>query len=661
MKNLLLFVCLLCTGMLGWTQAQETKTIMVGGENVEMVRVEGGSFMMGCEPEMRTVGRTDEVPRHAVTLGSFYLGRYEVTQRLWETIMGYNPSNYVGPDLPVEQVSYTEALEFIARLNNITGMTFRLPTEAEWEYAARGGLESSGTVFAGRKDHTQVAWSRINSGDSTHAVGELVPNELGLYDMTGNVWEWCSDWYENMAYLWQQAYALGCPVHIATLPQLEVWAKLNNYEIVNGEILNEEGSCYGSVDNRLQYLAATRETDNPQGPKDGFYRVGRGGSWADEEKDLRIAYRNFWPPDRKISNLGFRLALSADTPSQKSSCWMPNQYVVDSVVGDSIYISHTTATQNEMEAARKRMEKGVLEGVFSVSDTTRVRFSRGNLQYNAVTHKWRFASKQYYRIGLDNVDFDAKYAGWTDLFPWATSGYHDHWPEDNVANSEHLGNGLRNLDHTSYDWGVHNPIENGGDREGQWRTLSVYEWHYLFAGRRNAQHLRCMAQVERVQGIILLPDDWLARGLDTLRPSVAYLIDHQQWARMERLGAVFLPATGYFRLNAYYLGELVTYDEPIEGYNVPFGVLVPKSSLSAAAPAFLEGEEVLTPMEQAYFQLASYRPPIENDYEIGRYWTTIHWDRQTALCLNFSYKQDLYIAPTQRADRLAVRLVQDCE
>ena len=165
------------------------------GISIDMVRVEAGTFTMGATAEMKDPWK-EEKPTHQVTLtNDYYIGKYEVTQALWKAVMGNNPSNFKGDDLPVEQVSWDDCQEFISKLNRITGKTFRLPTEAEWEYAARGGNKSRGYQYSGSNNLSDVAWFRDNSGSKTHAVGTKQPNELGIYDMSGNVWEWCQDWF----------------------------------------------------------------------------------------------------------------------------------------------------------------------------------------------------------------------------------------------------------------------------------------------------------------------------------------------------------------------------------------------------------------------------------------------------------------------------------
>ena len=164
-----------------------------------MVYVEGGTFMMGATSEQYGYAYDREKPVHQVTLSSFRIGRYEVTQEEWEAVMGDNRSLYKGAKRPVERVSWDDCQEFIRRLNDMTGLQFRLPTEAEWEYAARGGQNSGGFRYAGSNDLGFVAWHSGNSGDRTHVVGQKCPNELGLYDMSGNVWEWCQDLYGDYA------------------------------------------------------------------------------------------------------------------------------------------------------------------------------------------------------------------------------------------------------------------------------------------------------------------------------------------------------------------------------------------------------------------------------------------------------------------------------
>ena len=217
-----------------------------------MVRVEGGTFTMGATSEQGSDADSDEKPAHQVTLSSFNIGKYEVTQEEWQAVMGSNPSGFKGVKHPVENVSWNDCQEFIRKLNSMTGKHFRLPTEAEWEYAARGGNKSRGYKYAGSNDHGSVAWYDGNSGSKTHDVGQKQPNELGLYDMSGNVWEWCQDW--------KGSYSSGSQT-------------------------------------------------NPTGPSSGSYRVIRGGSWRSSAGYCRVALRSYYTPDNRYIALGLRLVL----------------------------------------------------------------------------------------------------------------------------------------------------------------------------------------------------------------------------------------------------------------------------------------------------------------------------------------------------------------
>ena len=182
------------------------KTITVNGISFEMIAVEGGTFTMGCTYEQGGDGEDDEKPTHNVTLNDYYIGMYEVTQELWYAIMGTTVKQQrdksdkysltgEGNNYPMYYISWDECQEFIEKLNKETGLIFRLPTEAEWEYAARGGNKSGGYKYSGSNDIEDVAWYRDNSGNHTHQVGTKLPNELGIYDMNGNVQEWCQDRY----------------------------------------------------------------------------------------------------------------------------------------------------------------------------------------------------------------------------------------------------------------------------------------------------------------------------------------------------------------------------------------------------------------------------------------------------------------------------------
>lgn len=216
-----------------------------------MVYVSGGTFFMGATSEQGSYVDGDESPIHQVTLLSFCIGRYEVTQEEWQSVMGSNPSKFKEAKRPVERVNWNDCQEFIRKLNVLTGKQFRLPTEAEWEYAARGGNNSRGYKYAGSNDIDSVAWHDGNCNRQTHPVGLKSPNELGLYDMAGNVWEWCSD-------------------------------------------------RYGAYSSSSQ--------TNPKGPSSGSDRVYRGGGWNNSAWPCRVSCRYGCNPSSGL-NIGFRLAL----------------------------------------------------------------------------------------------------------------------------------------------------------------------------------------------------------------------------------------------------------------------------------------------------------------------------------------------------------------
>ena len=223
------------------------KVYTVNGVSFKMIAVKGGTFQMGSDD-----GYEWEKPVHQVTLSDYYIGETEVTQELWTAVMGSNPSKFTGNmQRPVEMVSWNDCQTFISKLNQLTGETFRLPTEAQWEYAARGGNKSKGYIYSGSNEIDEVAWYEYNSGGMTHPVQTKAPNELGIYDMTGNVYEWCTDWY----------------------------------------------GAYSSA----------AQTD-PTGPATGSDRVYRGGSWGSDATFCRVANRNNYTPTNSYFHLGLRLA-----------------------------------------------------------------------------------------------------------------------------------------------------------------------------------------------------------------------------------------------------------------------------------------------------------------------------------------------------------------
>ncbi len=238
-------------------QYQESNTpknlsFTVNGVTFEMVYVEGGTFTMGATAEQGDDAYDDEKPAHKVTLSNYAICKFEVTQALWTAVMGSNPSYFKGENRPVECVSWNDCQEFLQKLNGLTGKRFRLPTEAEWEYAARGGNKSKGYKYSGSNDVDEVAWYDGNSESQTHPVGTKKPNELGVHDMSGNVLEWCDDWYGD----------------------------------------------YTST-----------SVNNPTGPSSGSDRVVCGGSWDYVVRDCRVSDRYGGYPGGRFNDVGFRLVL----------------------------------------------------------------------------------------------------------------------------------------------------------------------------------------------------------------------------------------------------------------------------------------------------------------------------------------------------------------
>ena len=216
----------------------------------EMILIEGGTFKMGSNS-----GESDEKPIHKVTLSPFYIGKFEVTQAQWRSVMGRNPSHFVDCDnCPVESVSWNDVQDYIIKLNAQTDSKYRLPTEAEWEYVAKYRKYNTESAYCGSNDVNSVAWYDLNSGSRTHPVGSKNSNELGLFDMSGNVWEWCSD-------------------------------------------------IYGNYDSENKV--------NPIGSSVGDYHVVRGGSWINNSSACRVTYRT-WELDLRDVSVGFRLVLPVE-------------------------------------------------------------------------------------------------------------------------------------------------------------------------------------------------------------------------------------------------------------------------------------------------------------------------------------------------------------
>ena len=237
---------------IGEPNNQLQQSFQVNGVSFNMIKVQGGAFIMGATEEQGKDAYSDEMPPHQVTISDYYIGETLVTQELWQAVLGKNSSKFKGDQNPVERVTWEDCQIFIQKLNQLTGKQFRLPTEAEWEFAARGGNQSKGYKYAGSNNLDDVAWYNENSNNKTHPVKQKQANELGLYDMSGNVYEWCQDWY--------------------------------------GDYSNSEQT-------------------NPIGSSQGSYRVCRGGSWHRNTENCRVSFRYYVMPTDCGGVLGLRLAL----------------------------------------------------------------------------------------------------------------------------------------------------------------------------------------------------------------------------------------------------------------------------------------------------------------------------------------------------------------
>ena len=282
--------------------APSTDTITVNGVDFTMILVDGGTFTMGATPEQAGEAWEEEMPDHQVTLSDFAIGQTEVTQELWQAVMGSNPSHFTG-DLqrPVEMVSWNDCQEFITRLNELTGKYFRLPTEAEWEFAARGGLKSQGCKYAGSNTLADVAWYAGYSDGTTHPVATKAPNELNLYDMSGNVFEWCHDW---------------C-----------------------GDYTSEA------------------QTD-PFGPDEGGERVRRGGCFSSSARYCRVSYRGSLPSMESIRTTGLRLVMELEpTPVPVVNTVMGENTVTISAEGEGIVILYVNGESVQSPYVAQRGEE----------------------------------------------------------------------------------------------------------------------------------------------------------------------------------------------------------------------------------------------------------------------------------------------------------------
>ena len=543
-------------------------TCKVNGLSFDMIAVKGGTFTMGCTSEQGADCNEDEKPAHRVTLSDYYIGKYEVTVAQFEEFVGetgyktdaekagfsYMIKKIDGKgqwtevkgvnwrcdgqgnirkssenNHPVMYVSWNDAKAFCEWLRAKTGQNFRLPTEAEWEYAARGGNKSRGFKYAGSNNRNDVDHNVSYSveGSNTEPVGSKAPNELGIYNMTGNVLELCCDW--------------------------------------DGNYSNE------------------KQTD-PIGAINGVKIITRGGGYIYVDKDLRVTRRtSVYPQAARLAN-GFRLVLdpnnNTDIMSQIARnakglvSFTSNLYNVQVEEGGNTWtipvtLSDTAGTYTfkfskygyedivkkiklisgktiEQQVVMKRLTKSnnngsigenpnvVSKGVFTCLGGDKVRLATGNLQYKPSTFTWRIAEQPWEVIGKKNEKLSDTYDGWVDLFCWGKF--------DSPAQWHSKSDGTK-------DWGE-KKIINGDGRT--WFTLSNNEWEYILFYRDTKSNIRyASGKVNGVNGIILLPDDWdasiynLKNVNDKSIKCNSNKISLKDWMSIfEPNGAVFLPISG---------------------------------------------------------------------------------------------------------------------
>ena len=617
------------------------REIEVNGVKFNMMCVEGGSFMMGSDDSSK------EKPMHQVTVSDFMIGETEVTQELWQAVMGSNPSRFNGVDNPVEFVSWSDCQKFIANINRLTGKCFRLPTEAEWEYAACGGNASVGYKFAGSDNIDKVGWYTNNSQATTHPVATKSPNELGIYDMSGNVWEWCQDWYGDYGSdiqinpqgslsgsarvirggSWMNDATTDCRVSrrldltpMARTSNLGFRLVLDAHEYVDlglsvmwatcnvGASAPEEYGDYfawGEVEPKEEYSwdnykwcedkqwhtdgyystwSLTKYCSNSTYGKDGFTdglktllpeddaaHVNWGGSWripTSKEMQELLEYCTW-----EVTFIDGIKGYTATSKINNNSIFLPcagfyNIEHSEGLMSENNLGRYWTNTNNGASHANnlvvgKKMEwntrrlgitiRPVLPtdreplppltpakriGVFSVAKEKQVSFSQGNLQYIQSLNHWRFANNQWDYTGERHWQ-NGQIADTVMYFGWSAKNSKAPWGISTSID-------LKDYEGEFLDWGT-NVIQ--GDEPNTWRTLSSDEFNYLLLERRNADELIGRGKVGDINGIVLLPDEWVMPEGLAFAPFETKVVNSytlEQWKLMEEAGAVFLPNAGYF-------------------------------------------------------------------------------------------------------------------
>ena len=602
------------------------RTFEVNGVKFNMMCVEGGTFMMGSNED---TAPSNARPSHKVTLSDFYIGQTEVTEELWHAVM--TPQTSVTSKLPIGHVTWEECQIFTQQLSQLTGLHFRLPTEAEWEYAARGGQKSRGYLYSGSNEPDYIGWLN-NMSTGIQPVAQKMPNELGIYDMTGNSWEWCQDgglriYKDAVCNPMYDGVSTGHVIRggsFRTVPErcsniarstygsnkgdshismrlvmdahdyvdlgLSVmWANTN----VGATAPEEYGDyfawgevepkdvydwatykwCDGTEQNITKYNAEDCLTTLLL--EDDAAHANWGGEWRmptkDEFQEL-IDYCTF-----EITQLNGVKGTWITSKINGNRIFVPYAGYYNHGNGGSADKNHlsqqrlwtsTKATRstyawnfyNQSNEGNTRRcgfpvrpvlptERELLPpvvpgkriGVFSVAKDKQVSFSQGNLQYVQSLNHWRFADNQLYYTGERHLR-NGQIADTVMYFGWSAKDSPTPWGIGLETNVEkYKGEFL--------DWGV-NEIQ--GDKANTWRTMSNDEWIYLFTERKNAAQLMGRGKVDDINGVILLPDDWVLPDGLSFAPIDDAVINHytaEQWVKMESVGAVFIAAAGYFNNN----------------------------------------------------------------------------------------------------------------
>lgn len=507
-----------------YTWYNDVETIhLANGVSFRMIYVEGGEHQMK--------NGSNEV----VTLQDYSISETEVTQALWTAVMGTTledeqkktgrPEKLVsGDDYPMAYLNWNDCQEFAEKLTALTGRSFRLPTEAEWEYAAKGGKRSKEYKYIGGDNLDDVAWHNGNAAEPINKVAEKRPNELGIYDMNGNIWEHCVS-PEGVARGGSTAF--GSDMGVAARTIVDVTNKYQRKGIrlvMDGERTSRQNlSASGVYYDTLPTIQ-------------GCYRIEVLHFELKKKPEEDNAPSTNREPVILSDSLMF-IGQNIDSLTEAERYFNPlylivakgKEHLKNQLVRASVCDCDTTIPNRTI-------------GVFSVAKDRQVTFSQGNLQYFPAANLWKFAASQYEQMGNSNKYLSPTYRNWVDLFGWSA---------DNTTAPFGVSTSLDNADYSGnfVDWGM---AEICGDEPGTWRMLTGEEWNYLFYQRQNAKKLYSKGSINGIRGMIILPDDWqLPEGLYfTASPSNLNIdldinaYTAEEWGKMERAGAVFLPVMG---------------------------------------------------------------------------------------------------------------------